>query len=160
MLDRVHKISEIIASFAIVASLLFVGLQVSQNTDALKNNAVQTSAASWQEITLTLATDEDLMKAWIAQIPDPDFTVDEMRMFNLMAALLKAAELNYLMWLDGNLSDDMWSSIRENLVGQVTQQPFYREFWTISQGVGYTSPFRELMAEVVAEVESAEATLS
>ncbi len=100
-MDRVHKISEIIASFAIVASLLFVGLQVSQNTDALKDNAVQTSAASWQEITLTLATDEGLMNAWLAQIPETEITVDDMRMLNLMAAMLKAAELNYLMWLDG-----------------------------------------------------------
>ena len=36
MLDRIHKISEIVAAFAIVASLIFVGVQVSQITGALK----------------------------------------------------------------------------------------------------------------------------
>lgn len=35
MLDRIHKISEIIAAFAIVGSLIFVGIQVDQNTQAI-----------------------------------------------------------------------------------------------------------------------------
>lgn len=47
MLDRVHKISEIVASFAIVASLIFVGLQVNQNTRAIGDQEDNSNWTPW-----------------------------------------------------------------------------------------------------------------
>jgi hypothetical protein len=126
MLDRFHKISEIIASLAIVGSLIFVGIQVSQNTNALKSNAAQTSAASWQEITLTMATDSALIEAWMEKAPNANATANDVRMFNFVAAFLKSVELNYHMWMDGNLDDDMWNSIRAALVNSCLPNHFTR----------------------------------
>jgi hypothetical protein len=37
----------------------------------------------------------------VHKISETEITVDDIHMLNLMAAMLKAAELNYLMWLDG-----------------------------------------------------------
>jgi hypothetical protein len=44
MLDRVYKIAEILAAVAIVFSLVFVGLQIKQNTQAI---ASQEDSSVW-----------------------------------------------------------------------------------------------------------------
>jgi hypothetical protein len=46
MLDRIHKISEIVAAAAIVGSLIFVGIQMNQNTSALRASFIQSSIES------------------------------------------------------------------------------------------------------------------
>ena len=62
MLDRFHKISEIIAAFALVASLLFVGVQISQNTDATRISNAQAGFQTWSNQGMAAATDEDLSR--------------------------------------------------------------------------------------------------
>ena len=47
MLDRVHKIAEIIAAFAIVGSLIFVGLQLNQNTQAIAAQEDSSTYLPW-----------------------------------------------------------------------------------------------------------------
>ena len=39
MLDRIHKIAEIVAAFAIVGSLIFVGIQIRQVAENRRNEA-------------------------------------------------------------------------------------------------------------------------
>jgi hypothetical protein len=152
MLDRFHKVSEIIAAFAIVGSLVFVGLQVSQNTGALKMSAAQTSATNWQNISLALATDATLSEAWLEK-SGGRMTVSEMRLFNLISATLKSMDLNYLLWLDGNLSDDIWLPLRATLVAQVSVQPYYEEFWNISGGMFFSPQFRDQYAKILVEAK-------
>lgn len=36
MLGRVHKIADIVAAFAVVGSLIFVGIQLQQSTKAMR----------------------------------------------------------------------------------------------------------------------------
>ena len=102
-LDRIHQVSEIVASVAIVASLIFVGTQVSQNTNALKLNAATTNAANWQSLLIARASDRDVIKSFIESLEAPEGTalpeVEEVRLGHFLTADLKSAELNYLQWL-------------------------------------------------------------
>jgi hypothetical protein len=152
MLDRIHKISEIVAAFAIVGSLIFVGVQVSQNTGALKTNAAQTSATNWQNLSLVLATDITLAEAWIEK-SGSGMSVSDMRLFNLISATLKSMELNYLLWLDGNLSDDMWLPLRATLLGQVNVQPYYIEYWEITGGGHFSPQFQDMYSKILLEAK-------
>ena len=66
MLDRIHKIAEIVAAFAIVGSLLFVGIQMQQNTEALETGLEQNASHRWQEINLTQIAAPGILEAWRA----------------------------------------------------------------------------------------------
>jgi hypothetical protein len=155
MLDRIHKIAEIVAAFAIVGSLVFVGIQMQQNTSALRNSAALENAASWQNIGLALSTNTELLEAWIsfARI-DPSPTTDEARMFNISSTMLKSVEFNYLQWLDGNLSDDLWFAVREGLVSQFEVQSFYEIMWSTGGQRTFTPQFQSLFDEVMAEAKA------
>ena len=155
MLDRFHKISEIIASFAIVGSLIFVGVQVSQNTSALQNSAAQENATSWQNIALAMATNTELLEAWASYSRiDPRPSIEQNRIFNLSSAMLKSVESNYLQWLDGNLSDDLWFAVREGFVAQLEVQSYYEIMWSVGGWRTFTTQFQSLFEEVRAEAEA------
>ena len=59
-LEQVFFVSQIIASAAIVASLVFVGLQVKDNTTALQRSEHNSTMAQWTVIRMAIAEHRDI----------------------------------------------------------------------------------------------------
>jgi len=158
-LDRIHQISEIVASIAIVASLVFVGLQVNQNTNALRNAAAQSNSESWQDLTLTLATNPQLAEIWSKSVRKQDdvpfeMTGDMLQLAIYCGANLKSMESNYHQWLNGNLDDELFQAAREAFVFELESQPLYE---VILNGFGqrlYTQRFVSFAKEALVEANA------
>jgi hypothetical protein len=156
MLDRVHKVSEIVAAFSIVASLIFVGIQVSQNTDALETNAAQINSQSWQNITLAIATNPQLAAAYqnsfsdSYQNSDPAQSGEDLQVSNLIQTQLKSMEFNYLQWRDGKLSDEIFAPTRAAYLFLMTNNPVLEQFVT-QEDTLFTASFATFSKEVQTE---------
>ena len=59
-LEHAFFLSQIIASVAVVASLIFVGLQVKDNTTALQRNEHNSTMAQWTVIRMAIAKNRDI----------------------------------------------------------------------------------------------------
>jgi hypothetical protein len=59
MLDRVHKISEIIGAIALVASLIFVGIQINQNTRAVRAQEDSFNWLPWLNVSEMVVSSSD-----------------------------------------------------------------------------------------------------
>jgi hypothetical protein len=59
-LEHAFFVSQIIASIALVASLIFVGLQVRGNTTALQRNEHNSTMAQWTVIRMAVARNRDI----------------------------------------------------------------------------------------------------
>ena len=59
-LEHAFFVSQIIASIALVASLIFVGLQVRDNTTALQRNEHNSTMAQWTVIRMAVARNRDI----------------------------------------------------------------------------------------------------
>jgi hypothetical protein len=59
-LEHAFFVSQIIASIALVASLIFVGLQVRDNTTALRRNEHNSTMAQWTVIRMAIAKNRDI----------------------------------------------------------------------------------------------------
>ena len=59
-LEQVFFVSQIIASASIVASLIFVGLQVKDNTTTLQRNEHNSTMAQWTVIRMAIAKNRDI----------------------------------------------------------------------------------------------------
>jgi hypothetical protein len=59
-LEHAFFVSQIIASFAVVASLIFVGLQVKDNTTALQRNEHNSTMAQWTVVRMAVARSRDI----------------------------------------------------------------------------------------------------
>jgi len=97
MLDRVHKIADIVAAFAIVASLLFLGAQISQNTLAVDTQADDAIWSQWTGLNSLIASSPGLAEIITRGDQDPDtLKADELlRYENALAYLFNTMELTY-----------------------------------------------------------------
>ena len=157
MLDQFHKVAEIVASFAIVGSLIFVGLQVSQNTTAVQVSNSQAATQFWTDAGLAVANDRGLAEILVADrypelsgigVADPDV----MRTVYFVTVSLRHVENNYLQWRNGTLSDEIWHGNRRGVVAGFAIQRSYAEYWKNSRN-SFSEPFRELIDDVVVEAE-------
>ncbi len=130
VLQDIYFIAEIIAAFAVVASLIFVGFQLRQNTAATRYDAAQRNAASYQSITMTVAGNDDLLNAWRSgNIAEQGWDLQQSRLVFMLNAFLKVNEENYLQWVEGNLSDELWEAHRTSMISGIVSQPAYAQFW-------------------------------
>ena len=106
MLDRFHKISEIIAAFAIIGSLVFVGVQMQLNTKAIRISAGQGMITTWAETNRDISSDPQ-MSQYVWDIITQDGALpegaDSLRIRLWIQNAIRQAEFNYFNWRDGNL---------------------------------------------------------
>ena len=117
MLDRFHKLSEIVAAFAIVGSLIFVGLQMQQNTDAMRVSFIQSSMESWNLHSMTMASDERLLSEFFSgvypELQQKFGKIDpvEGQVSVWMTATWHTVETLFFQWQAGYLSDEHWQGL-------------------------------------------------
>jgi len=102
-----RNIIEIIGFVSIIASLAFVGIEISQNTSAVRGATNQAISDQISELLLSIAENKDLailVTKLYADVSRNEFDpVDEMRLRMLMYTGLRRVENIYLQLEDGIL---------------------------------------------------------
>ena len=85
--EQLSYLAQIVASLAVVASLIFVAYQIKQNTGALQRNEHNSTMAQWTVIRMAIAGDRDLAELMTAGLHgeralDP---ADRLRLEQLLA---------------------------------------------------------------------------
>lgn len=65
MLDKIHNIAEIIAAFAIVGSLIFVGVQIDQNTQAIEAQEDAAAYMPWLSLSQMMVPSSDFADIYV-----------------------------------------------------------------------------------------------
>lgn len=65
-LHDLSHVSQIVGSIAVVASLVYVGLQVQQNTRQLQREESNATQTQWQAIRLLVASNREVAELWVA----------------------------------------------------------------------------------------------
>jgi hypothetical protein len=123
---------ELIGVFGVVASLIFVGLEVRQNTAAVRGATYQAIADSSLQQVVWFADNEKLLQLWVRIRDDgampTDFTPEQ----NLMISA------NYVMTI--RRIENIYVQVREGLVEEEAvlrfrpsedyfQSPYFLQFW-------------------------------
>ena len=100
---------ELIGFISVIASLIFVGMEISQNTTAVRGATNQAISDQASELYLTIATDRNLaslVKKLYDGVPKEDFeSIDEMQLFLTVMTGLRRVE-NIFLQLEDNILDD------------------------------------------------------
>jgi len=152
MLDRIHKISEIIAAFAIVGSLIFVGLQVNQNTKSMDADQRLSAMNVWGDMAMAIATNDALADRLMedrfpALKMDPSRTGRDRQYLMWISASMNTLESQYLLYLDGNLSEEIWTNFREGLISNFVTLQSFELYWQYNRQV-HSPRFRTLVDEL------------
>lgn len=91
--------------------LIFVGLELRQNTAAVEAASLQNQTDASTDFLLMIAADEDLARIWTVATKDPDqlSEIDSQRYFFISRSRWLRMQNAYLQWRRGTLTDEDWS---------------------------------------------------
>ena len=135
-----RTVIEIIGFLSLVGSLAFVGVEIRQNTSAVRGATNQAISDQVGELMLTIATDDNLAelvkRLYDGETQNQFDPVDDMRLFMTIMTGLRRIENIFLQIEDGILDDRAFDRIglsfyRSNYgreIWQANRQFFDREF--------------------------------
>ncbi|MFZ9296711.1 MAG: hypothetical protein ACO24Y_00145 [Hylemonella sp.] len=126
------NLSQIVGSVAVVASLIFVGIQVHQNTRATKATALQMNADYWL-IYFKMLADGELAKVYSkgAQGKEKMNSLEFHQFFMLCRAAFMGCEKQHQQYLSGLLSHDAYLGYEATIREQIVAFPGVRAMWQL-----------------------------
>ena len=155
LLSDYAAIAEIIASIAVILSLVFVGFQVRESNRAGRVNAVQTTWEFEMELAGKMA---DHAETWNKAVRGQEFSDDiELRraiiLFNM---LMSESENRYFQYREGYLENSEWEARRRSLE-LLVKLPVFLE-WQKSIGArNHSDAFLAMVKTLTGELETATA---
>ncbi len=91
--EQISYLAQIVASVGVVVSLIFVGLQIRQNTGALQRNEHNSTMAQWTVIRMAVARNRDIAELMTAGLHGERAmdAVDQLRLEQMLAEHFWAA---------------------------------------------------------------------
>lgn len=154
-LEDIYYISQIVAVAGIFASLVFVGLQIRQNTLATRAASHNAVSAALNEVNRMFAENADLTRIWLAgQTNRQSLTPEERWRFDsLMRAYMHVCETMYVQASLG-AGDKGVMLAEEDGIRAVFASPGSREWWT-ENPYGFSREFRAYVARLAKSAELA-----
>jgi hypothetical protein len=144
-------IRETLGFLAVVASMVFVGFEIRQNTQAIRATAIQESTNAARQQLLMIATDAEVHRISMIAAQDPaQLTAAEAGRYYLMnRSFWWGMQGLYRQWQMGVLPDEEWTVFNRVICGNIAE-PGFRVNWSVPETTN------ELIPSFVAVVESCE----
>lgn len=129
-LEQVFFASQSIAAVGVVASLIFVGLEVRNNSKAVRSGTAQRVHENYADWYLTLACNPSTMAIGAKGLADFNgLSPDEKPVFVFMfMAFMSHAQNTFHQWRDGHLQPELWVAW-ESLTFSLLHTPGGAAFW-------------------------------
>ena len=132
--EAIGAVGEVMGAIAVVVSLLYVAVQIRQNTKIVAANTIQAVSTASSDITMRLAESSELSELLTKMFSEPENLTpkESMRMELILRAAFRNYENYYYQHKRGYLEDDMWTGYRHTMLTQVAG-PFGEAWWKTHQ---------------------------
>ena len=143
--DAVSAISEALGVIAIVSSLVFVGIQIRQNSKMVAAQTFQAISSTSAEYTFRMGEDPEITKLIGAAMGDGEGLDREqlMRIDALLRAVYRNFENYYHQRARGFLEADMWEGYRQTMLSMLAGG-VGRDWWSRNK-IGFGKRYREFI---------------
>jgi hypothetical protein len=147
-LEAIYYGVEIASGLTVIGSLIFVGLQLNQNTRAIQANAAFAYTQLWAETARDNFVSPEWAEVLVRGIADYDELndIEKFRHNEYLTRGMKQIEFIYQQYIVGNLTEDQWRANRSALLRSIAWPPF-RRYWQ-RRGREYDQRFQDLVAEM------------
>lgn len=153
--EAIAAAAELIGAIAVILTLVYLALQIRQNTAALRSTATHGAHEQAAEVYRTLATDSELAAIYLTGIANPDeLTESEMAKF---ISFMMYASFNYQNWFlqtKEQLMDDALVASWSQVISMVSNTPGFQYFWE-QRGFVYSPEYRQFVDTLMAENRTA-----
>ena len=149
-LAELANVAEIVASVVIVVSLVYVGMELSQNTKAVHAASYQALIANLTEVDLAVVTNPHLDRIiTTGEMTPTELSKEEWSTFSRYSlARTGQMELAYLSYRDGALSQLQWSGV-DPFIAAVLCLPGYQRFWEENRASVFSPSFVDYVEDNV-----------
>jgi hypothetical protein len=148
-LTEVSQISQTLGSVAVVASLLFVGFQIRQNTKATRAASHHAVSEALNRLNILWARNGGITRIWLAGLSDRRALTPEerWRFDSMVRAYLHVCETMYTQ-ADLGAGDFGIVTAEENGIKTVFSSESVREWWA-ENPFGFSSAFRDYVGKLL-----------
>jgi hypothetical protein len=148
-LSDLAKIGEALGGVAVLVSLVYLAIQIRQNTRTVRTTAFQHVVDSFSQISLEVGKDRSLSELWVRSVGGLASLdqIDQVRLRFVLLSLLRRAESVQFQSEQGALGAESWAGIRESIKLTLSSQGV-RKLWVQNHGV-FNQHFRRFIESEV-----------
>jgi hypothetical protein len=147
-LETIYFLSGIVAAAGVIASLVFVGLQMRQNTKAIRLASATNYQSSLGDLEFFIAREAEfadlLEKGRTGQALTP---TEELRLSVFYSNVLRIWQNLHVQYVEGVLEPELWQGFRTGLERIIEQDDGLYRSWTLSKPL-LTQAFNDLVSEI------------
>lgn len=135
-LGELANVGEAVGGIAVLITLVYLALQIRQNTRTMRATAHHSANQLGVEINLAMGTSPEVARVLLASSSkEADLEPHQRLMFHLlMRATFSGAEDFYIQAREGLLESDMWESRRKSMQVYL-RQPGVKRWWDQNRGI-------------------------
>ena len=117
-LEQWAFVGEIVSAIAVIASLIFVGVQLRQATAAIRASSSQAHSGLYTDLVDSIIDNADFARLWSVGLSDPKKLKEDewVRFVAYASALFRMYESSRVQWLNGRLDEEHWHTIERQAV--------------------------------------------
>ena len=142
-LEQASLIAQIVSAVAVIASLIFVGVQLKQATAAIRGSSSEAHAALYTELVHSIIDHADFARIWSVGLTDPKALREDewVRFVAYSSALFRQYETSRVQWQKGRLDNEHWHTV-EQQARNFRDMPWLKAAWKV-RGHWYSPDFRD-----------------
>jgi hypothetical protein len=129
-IEKISAFAEIVSSIAIVATLVYLSVQMQQTNDALEANSRATTLMADMTMISTLVSNPEAVANFERPL-DELTTAEREQLGNVIAGLLRSREFAWLQFQNGTLDKPTFESYLETLVRWINDYEASRFYWDL-----------------------------
>ena len=144
------SLGEFVGAIAVIASLIYVGAQIKQNTKAVRISTTQSHLEVWNDVVSNFCQSQELASIYSRGISDISILdeAEKVQFFAQLGLIFRYYESSYLQREIHALDDRLWEGLHETLKDTLFY-PGARQWWYVRRHWFYKD-FRAVVDEVAA----------
>jgi hypothetical protein len=141
--EQISYLAQIVASIGVLVSLIFVGLQIRQNTGALQRNEHNSTMAQWTVIRMAIAKHREIAELMTAGLHG-ERALDAADQLRLEQMLQENAWASFHIWertQRGIFPKGTFEATGGALLGTLLRTPGGESWWRKAKHIGFPSGF-------------------
>lgn len=141
-LEQASLVAQIVSAVVVIASLLFVGVQLRQATAAIRGSSSEAHAALYTELVQSIIDNADFARIWSVGLTDPKALREDewVRFVAYSSALFRQYETSRVQWQKGRLDSEHWHTVERQAIS-FGGLPGLKAVWKV-RGHWYSPDFR------------------
>ena len=153
--DAIGAIAEALGAIAVVATLIYLAIQIRQNTQATRSATRHAITESIMGPPNNFLQSKSFRKTFLAHVNSEDLDPDQSLQMQIYCYItMKSWENMHYQYRNGMLTEEEWQPLHVNL-RVILQMPYWRDYWGREQEL-YSKPFRKEVDQILSELEGRE----